>query len=199
MRRAPLALLAVVFAAGAFGLYRRREPRGGSAAPAAAGSQTGVASDARVALLLAGCERDEHYSGDTSDLPAILAQKLVLSETEVLKRSKEELGAGDDAALQEVQRLFERSYSDPVMVGPLQNALDVAVRSDAPAARAMCRQAMLHPREMVRSLALSGMADRHATPEDYDALLLALERESVQMSHAILAALQRADAGRAEA
>lgn len=174
----------------------------GASAPSSGATEEGAGAayraDERVAVLLAPCASTQYYDRDLSDPVPVLVEKLRTGYTEQLQRSKDELAALGDDAMLEVRRLAERWYNDPVGSSYAQNALDVAALSDSPLARDVLLRFLDHPRELLRRTALSGLARRHARPEDFDRLWLQLEAESANVQRFILPALYGADRERAE-
>ena len=171
--------------------------------PAAAGddAETLLRRDARVAGLLYPCSRNTHFDRDTSDVAAILIEKLQVGQTEPLNRAKEELAAMGPLAIAELGRLFDRSYGDAMAAaGPLQNALDTIGRTDpatTPGAHDLLMQAALHPRDTVAFLALGGLSNGHARPGDYEILRQRVDFGTPQLRQAFAGALFDADPARA--
>jgi len=175
-------------------------PAAPPAAPPAtdAGTDPGYRADPRIQALLAGCPQTEYYTRSTAHALPILLEKLERGYTEPLQRAKEELAAMGAEAIREVRRLADRHFADPLESAVLQNALDVAILSDAPGAREVTLRFLDHPRSVLRVHALRGMRNRHVRPEDFDRLWAQLEIESSQGRELIVACLHAAQPGRAE-
>lgn len=136
-----------------------------NAAPVAA---TDVASDPRVAFLLAPCEKNEHYDVDTSDPIPILIETMLHGQRDPLRRAREELAASE-AGLEAVARVVNTQFSALDAAGPLRNAIDVLTRTDLPQARATLLYLLEYREDGIRVLAAEGLK-KHGTPADYDAM-----------------------------
>lgn len=135
-------------------------------------------ADDRVGNLLHGCLKNTHYDRDLSDLVPTLLEKLRSGQADPLHRAKEELAAIGTEAIPYIENVFSQSYSNQLEFAYLQNALDVAVMTDAPEARELLTEALRHPRDTVRDLGVQGLARGRARPEDYGRLRDLIDLES---------------------
>jgi hypothetical protein len=154
-------------------------------------------ADPRIDELIYGGARTGWYDRDVSDTLPILIEKLERGMVEPLQRAKEELAAGGDAALVEVERVLRRNFSDRMATGPFQNALDVACMSEGLLAHDLLVLCLDHARAAVRTAAADALGRRHGRPEDYDRFLLQLEGERPEVRLPLMRALLRADPARA--
>lgn len=157
-----------------------------------------VAIDPRLAYLLAGCARaGEPYDVQTAEITAILVETLVSGQRDALKRAKMELGAGGDEALRGVRRLAESYWSQQHGVHYVTNALDAARLSDSPLARELFLRGLEHTSSSIRTQSAEALA-RHGLPEDFDAVVRALEIAPPEMRRRYPGTLLALDRLRAE-
>ncbi len=194
---AGLLLLACASACG-----RSHDPVGKTPFPssspgAAEGRARDLASDDRIAWLLAPCPHPEAFLADTGDPVAVLVSKLAHGQLDPLRQAKTELAQMGEAALPELRRFCDRERSDPQGAQHLLNALSVVGAMETHAGRDLLVAALGQPEETVRMEAVRGLA-RHAAPEDYDRLMALVPIASSDALTAIGGALETADRMRFE-
>ncbi len=140
---------------------------GGDEAPAPQTLDERLRADDRIAPLLSPCAEGKQFTGDTGHMPAVLARKLIFSQLDPLRRSKQELADLGPAAIPELRRVFDESYSDQWKHGVLNNVLGVCALMDEPVGLEILRLGLEHPQESVRLTALDGLR-KHGEPSDYD-------------------------------
>lgn len=189
----PAALLALATAC------RESTPPGASAhARAVAGAHVDpLASDDRVAYLLAPCAKPEVFIADTSDMRSVLVSKLAAGQLDPLKRAKAELAAQGDAALPELRLMFDKYFKDPNGEPQVLNALTVASLTTTANARDILLRGLEHPAETVRAAAVRGL-ERHPSKDDYDKIRALLPIANREMQTEIAKALVASDRGRLE-
>ena len=208
-------LLICAAAAGllAWAFWPERDPAAATAGPAQVGAdgravrvtayeatdpdRARLRADPRIDELIYSGARTGWYDRDVSDTLPILIEKLERGMIEPLQRAKEELAAGGDPALLEVERVLRRNFSDRMATGAFQNALDVVCMSDGLLAHDLLVLCLDHARAAVRTAAADALGRRHGRPEDYDRLLLQLEGERPEVRLPLMRALVRADPARA--
>ena len=175
----------------------------GTGAPAAGGATVDTTPDSpllrdgRVVELIYDCARDDHYDRDVADTIPILIEKLRAGYPDPLHRSKTELSNLGELAMPELTRLVDATINDPYAAAHLQNALDVAMASEAEGARELLLRALRDPRDTVRMQAIRGLTLGHAQPEDYDALRSFVDFGGLHQRKAAADALYAADPERA--
>jgi hypothetical protein len=175
---------------------------GGSEGPGAGVGATAdpLRADDRVDGLIYDCPFPGDYDRNLADMVEVLSSKLVRALPDPMHHAKDQLASMEEEALPEIERLFDRSYTDGSRVAELQNSLDVAVRMESPGARDLVLRAIAHPRDAVRDLGLTGLVQHHARAEDYELLLQHVEAEtSPRLRPAFASALHAADPARAAA
>lgn len=167
---------------------------GGGADPgrAAAAGPADWREDPRLVALLAPCAPLGHFDGDTSDLTAVLVEKLSTGELSVTRHVREELARGGEEVIEELERAVRRSYTSGGDIPRLRNAVGVLGMLDDARARPILARCLEHPHEDVRAKAARGLV-KHATAADYDALasLLAISGPGVRAT--LTQAMQTAD------
>ena len=199
-RRAGLAALGAALAAAALcaAACGRGEPPAELSAAGGRASSRELWADARIAPLVAGCERDEHFDVDTSDVGAVLVATLERGQMEPLRRAKAELALGPASDRERVRLLFERHWSDPSREAVLSNALDVALLADDGVLAPILARAVGHASQALRIQGLRGLA-KHGAPEHFELVRARLEGTAEVEFDAALAALPATDRARAEA
>lgn len=188
---AALALGSLAWLAGACG------DGGDGGAATQAATRPPPARDPRIDYLLVPGARTEHYDVDTSDATSILTENLLRGQRDPLRRAREELGAMGEEGLRVAQRVIDSYFQHPDGFAPLQNALEVVHRSDAPGARELCLRMLLHPNDSLRKSAIDALV-KHGRPEDYDALYATFETISPEFKQHAMLALEKLDPVRAQ-
>ncbi|MEX1023839.1 MAG: hypothetical protein WD226_02075 [Planctomycetota bacterium] len=134
---------------------------------------TAPAVDPRVAALFADCGPDavRFYDRNTSDPVAVLVEKLETGDSEVLRRTKEELGRLGARSVPALTRIIDRHFAEAMHAPRLKNALEALGLNPAPEARAALLRGLDHPAEIVQQAALDGLLLTHVRPEDFDVFL----------------------------
>jgi len=133
-----------------------------------------VARDSRISPLIAGCQHGMAFTTDTSDMTRVLAEKLATGQLERIRRAKDELASMGEAAMPDLQRVFDGAYSESFQQGVLTNVLDVCALMEVPAGVPLALRALDHPGSTVRLNAFHVLR-RHGGPEHYDQVALFLE------------------------
>ncbi|MBI5431938.1 MAG: hypothetical protein HZA52_03800 [Planctomycetes bacterium] len=177
-------------------------------APAAAVGSLDPASDPRLAPLFAPSDRDGHYDVDTSDPIAILEETLLRGQLDPLRRARLELAQAGEPGLAVARRILDAHGDDPMLEGWVRNALDVVSLSKEPGAHELVVRTLESPREELRAIALR-MLRRRGTPEapepgqgraeDFDLVLVALDRAGATTIRECALVLHDLDPVRAEA
>ena len=159
-----------------------------------------VRSSPHLEVLLRSCLQSGFYDRDLSDIVPVLVQKLDTGRGDPLKRAKEELAKMGDTSAEAIRRLFERSFTEPVAAGMLENAIDAAAQNPSETAHRVLIAALSHPRDSVRHRAMLGMVSKHARAEDYELFVeRATGNEAVSLRHLYARSMHLADPARAEA
>lgn len=156
-----------------------------------------LATDDRIAWLLAPCANPEPFLGDTSDPVAILVEKLARGHLDPMRLAKSELSAMGEAAMPELRRFCEAQLSDPDGAQRLLNGLTVLSAMKTDAGREILLTALGHPQDTVRIEAVRGLAV-HARPEDYARIRALIPVSTPSTQNEIGSALIRADRRAAE-
>jgi hypothetical protein len=168
-------------------------------APAARGKPAAetLASDDRVAYLLAPCAKPEVFIADTSDMRSVLVSKLSGGQLDPMKRAKMELAQQGDAALPELRLLFDKHFKDPEGEPRLLNVITVASLTATANGRDILLRGLEHPADTVRLAAVRGL-ERHPSPGDYDKLRALLPFAGREMQAELAKALAASDRARLE-
>lgn len=126
-----------------------------------------LAQDDRLVPVLAPCPFGKQFTADTSDMTAVLVDKLEVGERDPLRQAKEELAALGAAAVPDLERLLVEVYTDKWRHGVAENILAVCALMDGDWGLSLLRYGAQHPQETVRLTALDGLR-KHGTPEDYE-------------------------------
>jgi len=159
-------------------------------APSAAGG-----GDERLAALLEPCARPDPFTADTTDMLPVLVAKLATAESDVASRARADLVEAGRAALPELRRALQRSFSELGHAPRLLVLLELAAQAGGPEARAMGLEGLEHPSESVRSAAMRAL-ETAGTPEDYERIALHTARGSEDLSQQGVRALVASDPAR---
>lgn len=165
--------------------------------PDAAPVERDLATDDRIAWLLAPCPDSAPFLGDTSDPIAILVAKMGGGQLDPMRLAKVELSSMGAPALPALRRYCEAQIADPDGAQRLLNGLTVIAAMKTDAGRDVLLTALSHPQDTVRIEAIRGLA-AHALPEDYDRLMALVPVSTPSAQGEIGTALAHADRRRAE-
>ncbi|MBM3989678.1 MAG: hypothetical protein FJ298_01580, partial [Planctomycetes bacterium] len=156
-----------------------------------------IALDSRLAYLLSPGTRHEHYDVDASDTLGILTETLEHGHRDPLRRAREELSARGAEGLAVASRTIDAHFESPDGGSHLRNALEIAQRSDAPGARALCLRLLRH-----RDVGLAGLAavalEKHGQPQDYELLMACFDAADPEFKLRFLLAAAKLDPPRAQ-
>lgn len=195
--RAARALACGIGLASTLGIGCGGEETPGESYQVGARPERDLATDDRIAWLLAPCAHPEPFLGDTTDPIAILVSKIGSGQLDPMRLAKSELAAMGEAALPELRRFCEARFSDPGAAASLLNGLAVLGAMKTDAVREVLLTALGHPQDTVRIEAVRGLAV-HAAPEDYDRIAALIPISTPTALTEIGAALAHADRARAE-
>jgi HEAT repeat protein len=167
--------------------------RGGTAAPPASPAY----ADDRIAQWMSACARTEPFLEDTSDPIPVLVSKIAAGDVDPQRGARAELVEYGAAGVPELRRLFEASFSEPFLSQRAQNVVEVLGLMQDESGRDMILRALEHPASTVRNAAARALV-RHARPDDYDKLLLAMSSSGEQAQPDFVLALLAADRARTE-
>ncbi len=153
------------------------------------------ARDERLAHLLGPCARPDPFTADTTDLLPVLVAKLATAESDVASRARADLIEAGRAALPELRRALQRSFSEPGHAPRLLVLLELAAQAGGPEARAMGLEGLEHPSESVRSVAMRAL-EAAGTPEDYERIALNTARGGEELAQQGVRALVACDPAR---
>lgn len=158
-----------------------------------------LAEDPRLQRYLGEYLRDSPWTENTDAL-SILVQRLARSSSpEPLSQAKYELGRMGEEAVPELRRFIEERAGKPELAPQVQNALEALHQMDVGVhgVRQLFGDALQHPQEMIRRVAIRGLA-KHADIYEFDALFDLCTRSVPGDQRSIVAALHTADPARLE-
>ena len=156
-------------------------------------------ADPWIEAIFATCGDSHYYDRDTSDMVAILVDKLEHGRGEPLKRAIEELAAYGDESVPALRRLLDRQLNDASRSGSIQNTLGALGQNPSEAAKDQLARALDHPQRTIRTVALRGLRESGAPPERFEYLVgLARVGDSNERGLAAIA-MHATDSERAEA
>lgn len=150
------------------------------------------AGDERLAALLGPCARPDPFTADTTDMLPVLVAKLATAESDVASRARADLGEAGRAALPELRRALQRSFSELGHAPRLLVLLELAAQAGGPEAREMGLEGLEHPSESVRSSAMRAL-ETSGTPADYERITLNMARAGEDLSQQSVRALVASD------
>ena len=163
---------------------------------ALAASAARLRSDRRLGWLLAPCSRSRHYDVNTADVLAILARTLEAPpKADSLRRTKTELASLGAEGMTVALRQARTHWNRPEGKNHVRNAIDVALQADEAHGRPLLEEAVLHPEEDLRLLAIEGLA-RYEDPGDWELLEQGFQLSSSTFAPRVVASLFRSDPAR---
>jgi hypothetical protein len=156
-----------------------------------------LATDERLAVLLAPCERAGHYDVDLADIVPVLIEVLEHGDHAPLARAQTELGRMGARALPALERMIDAAWNEPFGAYSIRNALGAVAQSEDPGARALLVRCLEHRDEEVRMLAVRALP-RHGLPEHFERVLALVPAASPDFHHELALLLHDLDAPRAE-